>query len=372
MVFLDADWQFFLLGRRQCVKIGSLLSDYIDVLSGVPQGTTILRPLLFLVFINDIDSDIVSSRVSCYADDTKMAKSVSCLSDCQMLQNDLIKICEWNGQNLMSLDNDKLEVLVFSLKNVAPEILHYNYTTDDGTTIKHVNTSKDLGVIFDKSGSFRTHITVQCSKATKICGYIFRTFISREQNVLITLFKSLILPIIEYGCVLWHPYIQLEINHVEEVQRVFTRRIKGLEGCTYWERLKALGIFSLERRRERYIILYTFKIIFSMVPNPGIEWCNTNTRRGRLVTVQKVNPSLCKAGSILKFNSFIFVCARLFNCLPKDIRNFNAIGYNSMDLLKGKLDGFLRLVPDEPRLDGYAGFSKSNSNSIIHQTLCMQ
>ena len=109
-----------------------------------------------------------------------------------------------------------------------------------------------------------------------------------------------------------------------------------------------------------------------MVPNRGIEWCNTNTRRGRLVTVQKVNPSLCKAGSTLKFNSFIFVCARLFNCLPKDIRNFNAIGYNSMDLLKGKLDGFLRLVPDEPRLDGYAGFSKANSSYIIHQTLCMQ
>ena len=228
------------------------------------------------------------------------------------------------------------------------------------------------GLIFETNGSFRTHIAVQCSKATKICGYIFRTFISREQHVLITLFKSLILPIIEYGCVLWHPHVQLDINQVEEIQRVFTRRIKGLEGCTYWERLKALGIFSLERRRERYIILYTFKIIFSMVPNPGIKWCNTNTRRGRLVNVQKVNPGLCRAGSTLKFNSFIFVCARLYNCLPKDIRNFDATGCNSMAQLKGKLDGFLRLVPDEPRLDGYAGFSKSNSNSISHQVLCMQ
>ena len=82
------------------------------------------------------------------------------------------------------------------------------------------------------------------------------------------------------------------------------------------------------------------------------------------VNVQKVNPGLCRAGSILKFNSFIFVCARLYNCLPKDIRNFDATGCNSMAQFKGKLDGFLRLVPDEPRLDGYAGSSKSNSNSI--------
>ena len=360
----------FLLGRRQCVKVGSLFSDYIDVLSGVPQGT-ILGPLLFLVFINDIDSDIENSRVSCYADDTKIAKSVSCLSNCQMLQEDLKRICRWNGQNLMSFNKDKLEVLVFSIKNVAPEIVNHEYITGDGVSIKHVTTSKDLGVLFDMNGSFISHITEQCSKATKISGYIFRTFISRDQTVLITLFKSLILPIIEYGCILWHPHIQNEINSVEEVQRIFTRKIKGLQGCNYWERLKVLNIFSLERRRERYIILYTFKIIFSVVPNPGIEWCNTTTRRGRLITIQKVNPSICKAGSTLKFNSFIFVCARLFNCLPKDIRNFNPIGNNSMDLLKSKLDGFLRMVPDEPRLDGYAGFSKSTSNTIFHQTLCM-
>ena len=199
----------FLLGRRQRVKVGNFFSDFIQVLSGVPQGT-ILGPLLFLIFINDIHLSAENSRLSCYADDTKVAKLTSTLTDCIVLQEDLKKVCEWNCQNLMSLNNKKLEVLVFKIRNTAPEIVNYDYVTNDEESIKHVTSSKDLGVIFDDNGSFNTHMTTQCSKASKISGYIFRTFISRDQFVLISLFKTLILPIIEYGCVLWHPHIQSE------------------------------------------------------------------------------------------------------------------------------------------------------------------
>ena len=77
----------FLMGRRQQVKGGGLLSEYIDVISGVTQGT-ILGPLLFIIFINNIDTHTQHSRVSCYADDTKVAKSVSCTLDCEALQDD--------------------------------------------------------------------------------------------------------------------------------------------------------------------------------------------------------------------------------------------------------------------------------------------
>ena len=267
----------------------------------------------------------------------------------------------------MVLNTDKLEVLTFNVKNTVSEILDFNYITVDGFRIKQVSSSKDLGVIFDRNGSFHTHITTQSSKATKISGYIFRTFISRDKFVMISLFKTLVLPIIEYGCILWHPHVQQEINVVEEVQRTFTRKIKGYSCYNYWERLKTLNIFSLERRRERYIILYTFKIIFNLVPNPGIEWSDTTTRRGRLIAVPQVNPNQNRIGSTLRFNSYLFTCPRLFNCLPKDIRNFTQTGMSSIDLLKTKLDNFLRTVPDEPRLAGYTGFSQSVSNSIVHQ-----
>ena len=267
----------------------------------------------------------------------------------------------------MCLNVDKLEVLTFSVRNYDSNILRYNYVAKNNVSIKHVSSSKDLGVVFDHDGTFSSHITIQCSKATKICGYILRTFISRDQAVLITLFKTLVLPILEYGCILWHPHYQYDINNLEEVQRAFTRKIKGLSTCNYWERLKALNIFSLERRRERYIILYTFKIIFGTVPNPGISWCRTITRRGRLIDVPKLKSSVSHKGSTLKYYSFRFVCARLFNCLPLSIRNFEPVGLNPIDLLKLKLDASLHTLRDEPRLNGYAGCSQSLSNRIYDQ-----
>ena len=82
-----------------------------------------------------------------------------------------------------------------------------------------------------------------------------------------TLFNALVMSQLDYGCQLSSPYLIKHINLVEKVQRSFTRFISGMKGLSYPERLTVLKLYFLQRRRERYIIIYVWKILEGMVPN---------------------------------------------------------------------------------------------------------
>ena len=86
---------------------------------------------------------------------------------------------------------------------------------------------------------------------------------------MLTLWKSLVIPHLEYCAQLWSPNEVKLIQLIEDVQKSFTRKIKNLQSLNYWERLKKLKMYSLQRRRERYIIIYTWSIIENLVPNVG-------------------------------------------------------------------------------------------------------
>ena len=178
------------------------------------------------------------------------------------------------------------------------------------------------------------------------------------------IFKSIVLPVIEYCCIIWNPSQLCNIRKIESIQRDFTSRIYGLDQMNYWERLLHLKIYSLERRRERYIILYVFKTIVGLVPNPGITW-HFSPRRGVLIDMPFISSRSSGYSQSLKYNSFFCLAARLFNCLPKDVRGLTG----SVDSIKNHLDKFLRKVPDEPRLVGYTQSARSSSNSICDQIM---
>ena len=131
--------------------------------------------------------------------------------------------------------------------------------------------------------TFKKHIVNMVGKAVAISAWILRTFKTRESYPMKTLLKSLLVPLLEYGSVLWSPNDQYLKNLIENVQSKFTSRFSefntvdeetGLSTCTtnYWDRLKKLKIYILERRRERYIILFMHKVITSWYPNPGIDF----------------------------------------------------------------------------------------------------
>ena len=144
---------------------------------------------------------------------------------------------------------------------------------------------RDLGVIMSSSGTFENQVNQCSTKGSQMAGQILRTFRTRESGPMLLLYKALVLPFLEYCCQLWSPKKLNQIRKLESVQRHFTRRIAGTDGMSYSERLKYLKMYSLERRRDRYVVIYVWKIIQGLVPNllgrDKIKYVSTNPRIGR-------------------------------------------------------------------------------------------
>ena len=157
----------------------------------------------------------------------------------------------------------------------------------------------------------------------------------------------------------------VKITYLYAVQRSFKTKMSGLADLDYWARLKKLSIYSIERRRERYLIIYTYKIIKGIVPNlSGDKYklrTETSDRRGRSCVIPRLNLQASARVRKLIETSFPINGPNLFNSLPKKIRNSDA----SVDAFKASLDNFLKCVPDQPCMPGY--HQTAPSNSIIKQ-----
>ena len=98
-------------------------------------------------------------------------------------------------------------------------------------------------------------------------GWVLRVFQSRKSSLMLTLLKSLVIPLLEYCCQFWVPWKAKDIQAIEAIQRTFTFKITEVQHLNYCERLHELKLYSLQRRCERYIIIYIQKITQHMVPN---------------------------------------------------------------------------------------------------------
>ena len=119
--------------------------------------------------------------------------------------------------------------------------------------------------------SFQQHISNICVSARNMCAWILRTFQSRSQELMLTTWTSLVLPILDYCSQLWSPSKVGQIQEIEDIQRSFTRKIWCKTRGDYWERLDSFKLYSLQRRRERYRIIYIWKILENLVPNIGAD-----------------------------------------------------------------------------------------------------
>ena len=243
----------FLCGREQIVIVNGEKSNKVHIKSGVPQGS-VLGPLIFILMIGDIDTDITYSFLPSFADDTRLMKVIEDTIDTFKLQHDLNVVYKWAEANKMKLNGKKFEQLSFG-KNTQ-KIKQSVYFDNQGKQIASKETVRDLGVIMDVNGTFTTHINKLISKVNELSGWILRTFQSREKDVLLTLWKSLVIPHLDYCSPLWSPVKTSLIQKIEMTQKAFIRNIKGMKKLNYWEQLKYLGLYSLERRRGRFQIIY--------------------------------------------------------------------------------------------------------------------
>ena len=177
--------------------------------------------------------------------------------------------------------------------------------------------------------------------------------------MLLTLYKSIVRSRLEYSCPVWNPSSMQDIKKLESTQRAFTRYISGCQGLSYWDRLKKLGLMSLQRRIERYVILHLWKIWQGAVPNDLDIQFYDHTRLGtccKILAIKKIK-STTLSRSIYN-HSFTIRGPKLWNAIPKNIKCAP-----SFEVFKSKLTSHLMsTIPDLPPVPGY---TTPNCNSIL-------
>ncbi len=211
----------FLQNRRQRVVLDGSFSDETDVLSGVPQGT-VLGPVLFLCFINDI-AEKLNSDIRLFADDALLFREVESEDDAAELQRDLNSLQDWAREWQMEFNAKKCYVLHITNKR---RVHHHNYTLN-GESLEKVHNHAYLGVILDDKLNWNAHVDHICSKATRTLNYIQRNLHSCPAQVREQAYFTYVRPQVEYASSIWNPGTVRNINAVEKVNRRAARFVKN-------------------------------------------------------------------------------------------------------------------------------------------------
>ena len=245
----------FLTGRTQKVKINTHLSSKTEVHSGIPQGS-ILGPILFTIFINDLPEGL-KSTCKIFADDTKIYNSTIYNSS---IQDDITHLQDWSNKWHLYFNISKCKIMHIGTRNNNPRHSYYMKQEKIEKEIETCDQEKDLGVIFDEKLDFNKHIESAIGKANQMLGVIKRTFSYIDKNIFLKLYKSMVRPHLEYGNIIWHPLYKKQSISIERVQRRATKLLRECKNMTYLERLKYLQLHSLKGRRFRGDLIETFKI----------------------------------------------------------------------------------------------------------------
>ena len=318
----------FLSNRVQVVKVGKALSSESRVISGIPQGS-ILGPILFTIFINDLP-DKVLSVCKVFADDTKIYNSDN---NTHEIQQDLDGLMEWSDHWDLHFNATKCNVMHIGSKNRCNDyVLQQN---DTQSTLASCDDEKDLGVIFDKGLTFDKHINTAINKANKILGIIRRTFTDLDVDVFMQLYKGMVRPHLEYGNQIWHPYLKRQSIAIERVQRRATKLVNNLSDLSYRDRLTRLNLPSLKYRRLRGDLITTYKL-FTNPNSNGFERFFSNAPS----TITRNNTGkIYKEYSRTNIRKFSFSNRVIdpWNCLPTSTKTAK-----SLNIFKSQIDKYYR------------------------------
>ena len=316
----------FLHKRTQRVSVNGHVSKWSEVTSGIPQGS-VLGPVLFVIFINDLP-DAIRSVVRIFADDTKMYGVATTSEDRETVQADIDRLSKWSEDWQLRFNTSKCSVMHFGHNNTKAV---YQMKDNNGELkdLKESEMEKDLGLYVDNKLSFHHHVDETVKKANRTLGLIKRTFVSRDQLIVKKLYTTMVRPILEYGnAPRIHQYAG-DIDKVEKVQRRATKMCPTLKDLPYEERLRAMSLPSMYYRRERGDMIQVYKIMTDRdrIDQQKLLPLNTDSRtRGHNLKLTKRHGRL----NIRKF-SFGLRVVNITNELPervvnaKDVNDFKGL-----------------------------------------------
>ena len=322
-----ASW---LKGRKQRVLVNGVFSDWRDVISSVVQGS-VLGPILFLIYINDIDTCINNKEgiISKFADDTKVAKVVTNDETAAEMQEIIHNLENWCKNWGMLFNIKKCCILHFGHSNKR-----YNYKMNE-ETLETRSTQRDLGIMISNNCLPATQCALAAKKANQVLGQVNRSFSCKTKEIMLQIYKVFVRPHLEYAVTAWSPWHKKDAEIIEKIQRRATRRISDIHG-PYPQRLQQLGLTTLEERRERGDAIEVFKYVRGFLDVEKETLFKTNiadyprTRHQHTfmpLTVPRANLDLRK-------NFFTVRGAKLWNSLPSALRESKTInkfknGYDS-------------------------------------------
>ena len=312
----------YLSDRSQRVVVEGVASEWAPVASGVPQGS-ILGPLLFLLFINDMPSVTSSSTTALFADDSKCFKPVFSTNDCILLQKDLNRLYEWSQTWQMSFNPSKCKVMSIT-RSRNP--LHFDYTLN-GVSLEYVDSFTDLGVIVDFNLSFHSHVDSIVNKSSRVCGMIKRSLgYNAPISVKLDLYKSLCRSILESASQVWSPHNKDKIRQVESIQRCMSKYILNDYTSCYTDRCKALKLLPLSYRREYSDLVFVFKVLNGLL---NVDFTNEVLLSDQSSHSLRSNNGLTLQSSHVLtecfLSSFFNRVVHLWNILPVDIRSCSTL-----------------------------------------------
>ena len=328
----------YLDSRIQRVAVEGSLSDILNINAGVPQGS-ILGPLLFLIYINDI-VDEIGSCIRLFADDTSLYMIVEDpVSAADLMNNDLSKIHNWAQQWLVKFNPNKTEELIISRKQSPP---NHPSLVMNNTPVTRVEKHKHLGLILNEQCTWHHHITEITAKAWKRINVLRTLKFQLDRLSLQIMYFSYIRPILEYGDIIWDNCFNYEKDEIEKIQIEAGRIVTGAtKSCSASKILEETGWESLETRRRKHRLTTFYKMtsrntpsyLSMLVTRTVHEVSQRNLRSGN-------NLQVPRSRTVLYSNSFIPKTTREWNSLSNNIKNSS-----SLNTFKQELNRDLPKIP---------------------------
>ena len=304
-------FESYLSGRSQRVVIDGKCSDYQRVLAGVPQGS-VLGPLLFIIFINDLIEQVDCS-VHVYADDTMLFKIGDSFDEVDnALEVNLAKAANWGEQWLVEFNQSKTVAMSFGQHTSSRSLLFRGAQVSDSFEHKH------LGVILQSDLKWSKHLDMVAEKAEGSLRYLTVARHHVAQDVLSNIYTTLIRPTMEYCCSIWS---SIPVSASMKLQKIENRAARLVTGAPMYTQIESLhselGWDYLENRRKYFRLTFYHKILIGEAPlylseRLPLHNHNYNTRQNQTKTY-KYNYSFFK-------NSLLPMATREYNDLPAKVR----------------------------------------------------